>query len=55
MSFFLSILGLIGAVIFRNHNYIRNYKVMKKGAIAGLIVKCAIVLLFLLALFFATR
>ena len=55
VSFFLSILGLIGAVIFRNHNYIRNYKVMKKGAIAGLIVKCAIVLLFLLALFFATR
>ena len=55
VSFFLSILGLIGAVIFRNHNYIRNYRVCKRGAIAGLIVKCAIILLFLLALFFAVH
>ncbi|MBO4831212.1 MAG: ATP-binding cassette domain-containing protein [Oscillospiraceae bacterium] len=55
VSFFLSILGLIGAAIFRNFNYIRNYKVCKKGAIAGLAVKCAIVLLFLIFLFIATR
>ena len=55
VSFFLSILGLIGAVIFRNHNYIRNYRVCKRGAIAGLVVKCAIILLFLLALFFAVH
>jgi oligopeptide transport system ATP-binding protein len=55
LSFFLSILGLIGAVIFRHFNYIRNYKVCKKGAIAGLAVKCLIVLLFLIFLFIATR
>ena len=55
LSFILSILGLIGAAIFRHFNYIRNYKVCKKGAIAGLAVKCAIILLFLIFLFIATR
>ena len=55
LSFFLSILGLIAGVVFLKHNYIRNYKMCKRGAIAGLVVKCAIVLLFLLFLFIATR
>ncbi len=55
LAFILSILGLIGAAIFRAHNYIRNYKVCKRGALAGLAVKCGIVLLFLLFLFIATR
>ncbi len=55
LSFFLSILGLIGAGIFRHFHYIRNYKVCKRGALAGLVVKCAVVLLFLLFLFLATR
>ena len=50
LSFFLPILGLIAAVIFRKCDYIRNYKACKKGAIIGLIVIAAIVVIFLLLL-----
>ncbi len=42
--------GFIAGAIFKRHNYIRNYKVCKKGAIAGLCTFGAIVGLFLLAL-----
>ncbi len=55
LSFILSILGLIGAAVFRAHNYIRNYRMCKRGALAGLAVKAAIVLVFLIGLFIATR
>ena len=50
LSFFLPLLGLIAAVVFRKFNHIRNYKACKKGAIAGLVTKFAIVALFGLAL-----
>ncbi len=46
LSFLLPILGLIAAVLFRKKNYIRNYKMCKKGAIVGLIVFAAIIVLF---------
>jgi len=46
LSFFLPILGLIGAFIFRKHNYIRNYKQCRKGALIGLGLIAAIVLIF---------
>ena len=49
-SFFLPIVGLIGGAIFKRHNYIRNYKACKKGAIAGLVTLGAIIGLFLAAL-----
>ncbi len=49
-AFFLPIVGLIAGWIFRHHNYIRNYKACRKGAIIGLIVFAAIVLLFVIAL-----
>ncbi len=42
--------GFIAGAIFKRHNYIRNYKACKKGAIAGLCTFGAIVGLFLLAL-----
>ncbi len=42
--------GFIAAAIFKRHNYIRNYKACKKGAIAGLSVFGAIIALFLLSL-----
>ena len=54
LAFLLPILGLIAAVIFRKHNYIRNYKALKTGAIAGLIVVGAIVVIFLLLLLIST-
>ena len=50
LSFFLPILGLIAAGVFRHFNHIRNYKACKKGAIAGIVTKFAIVALFGLAL-----
>ena len=50
LSFFLPLIGLIAGVIFRKHNYIRNYKACKKGALAGLITFAAIVLFFALML-----
>ena len=46
VSFFLAIPGLIAGAIFKKHNYIRNYKKCKKGAIAGLITTAAIIVLF---------
>ncbi|MGN0298025.1 MAG: ATP-binding cassette domain-containing protein [Lachnospiraceae bacterium] len=49
-SFLLPILGLIAAVVFKKHDYIRNYKACKKGAIAGLIVLAVIIAIFLLLL-----
>lgn len=54
LSFFLPILGLIAAMIFRSKNYIRNYKVCRKGALIGLGVLAAIVVIFLIFLFLAT-
>ena len=54
LAFLLPILGLIAAVIFRNHNYIRNYKMLKRGAVAGVIVRAVIIAFFLLMLLIAT-
>ena len=53
LSFFLPILGLIAAGIFRHFHHIRNYKACKKGAIAGLITLAVIILFFALMLVFA--
>ena len=53
LSFILSVPGLIAGAIFKKHNYIRNFKALKKGAIAGLITKFAIVAFFALMLLFA--
>ena len=53
LSFFLPILGLIAAGIFRHFHHIRNYKACKKGAIAGLITRAVIILFFALMLVFA--
>ncbi len=42
--------GFIAGAIFKKHNYIRNYKACRKGAIAGLATFGTVVGLFLLAL-----
>ena len=47
------ILGLIGAVLFRKHNYIRNYKACKSGAIAGFIFLAVILLLLVVLIILA--
>ena len=53
VSFLLPILGLIVGFIFRHFNYIRNYKMCKKGAIVGFIVIGVILVLFLLLMLLA--
>ena len=53
-SFILPLLGLIGGLIFRKFNHIRNYKACKKGAIAGIITFLVVIGLFALLLLRAT-
>ena len=53
LSFFLPLLGLIGALVFRKFNHIRNYKACKKGALIGLATIAAVILFFALMLLFA--
>ena len=50
LAFFLPILGLIAAQIYRSKNYINNFKALKKGAIAGLVLRLVLVIFFLLLL-----
>ena len=52
-SFLLPILGLIGAVLFRKHHYIRNYKACKSGALAGFIFLAVILLLLVVLIILA--
>ena len=52
VSFFLPIIGIIAAMIFKKHRHYRNYKACKKGAIAGFIVLAVVIALFLLAFAF---
>ncbi len=53
LSFFLPLLGLIAAVVFRKFNHIRNYKACKKGALIGLATIAAVILFFALMLVLA--
>lgn len=53
LGFFLPIIGLIIALIFKKHNYLRNYNALKRGAIAGLLTIAAIIALFGIALVLA--
>lgn len=53
LAFFLPILGIPAAIILRRNNYIRNYRMVKKGTIAGFITIGVIVALFLLLLLLA--
>ncbi len=52
-SFLLPILGLPAAYLFRKNNYIRNFKMCKKGAVAGFITIGVLIVLFLLLLLIA--
>jgi len=54
LSFILPLLGLIGGLIFKKFNHIRNYKACLKGAIAGIATLAAVVLIFVLLLLRAT-
>ena len=54
LSFFLPLLGLLGGLVFKKFNHIRNYKACMKGAVTGLIVIAAVIAFFGLMLLRAT-
>ena len=53
LAFLLPILGLLTGQVFKSRNYLRNYRALKKGAIAGLIFRLVVLLLFGLLLLLA--
>ncbi len=55
LAFLLPIIGIIMAFIFKRHNYIKNFKASKKGAITGFIVIGIILFLFLFFLLLVLR
>ena len=54
LSFFLPLLGLLGGLVFKKFNHIRNFKACLKGALIGFAVFGAVVLFFALMLLIAT-
>ena len=50
LCFFLAPLGIIATLLFKKYHHFRNYKMCKKGTIAGFCVLGGLVLLFLLFL-----
>ena len=46
LSFFLPLLGIVGTLLFKKYHHYRNYKMCKKGTIAGFAVLGGIVVLF---------
>ena len=53
-SFLLPIPGLIAGAIFKHYKHFRNWKMCRKGALIGLGLLAAIVVLYLIVLFIAT-
>ena len=53
LSFFLPIPGLIAGLIFKKKKFFRNFKACRKGALIGLGIVGALILLFLILLLFA--
>ena len=53
LSFFLPLLGLLGGLVFKKFNHIRNYKACLKGALIGLGVIAAVIVFFALMLLVA--
>jgi len=53
LSFFLPVLGLIAALLFKKFKHIRNFKACRKGALIGFGVLAALVLLFCICLLIA--
>ncbi len=53
LSFLLPIPGLIAGAIFRKHNYMRNFRMCRKGALIGLAIIAALMLIFGIGLILA--
>ena len=46
LAFLLPILGLLVGQVLKGRNYLRNFRALKKGAIAGLIFRLVLLALF---------
>ena len=46
LAFFLPLLGLAGTLLFKKYRHFRNYRVCRKGTIAGFAVLGGLVVLF---------
>lgn len=53
LGFLFPVIGIIMAIIFKKHNYINNYRILKKSAIVGFIFILAIIVIFMLLLLIA--
>ena len=53
LCFFLAPLGIIATLLFKHKRHYRNYKMCRKGTIAGFGFLGAILLIFLIALLIA--
>ena len=53
LGFLLPVIGIIMALIFKKHNYINNYRILKKSSIIGFIFILAIIVIFMLLLLIA--
>ena len=53
LAFFLPLLGLVGTLLYKKYHHYRNYRMCRKGTIAGFAVLGGIVLLFLIFLLLA--
>ena len=54
LSFLLPLLGLVAAFIFRSKNYIRNFRVCRKGALISIVLFASLIALFMVFLLIAT-
>ena len=50
LAFFLPVIGIIAALICKKKKHYRNYRILKKGAIAGFTVILVILVIFILGL-----
>ncbi len=53
LGFLLPILSLIGAFVYKKHNYMRNFNALKKGAIVGIGFRLVIIAIFILLILLA--
>ena len=53
LAFLLPILGLLAGQVFKSKNYLRNFRALKKGAIAGLIFRLVLIGIFALLIVLA--
>ncbi len=52
-AFFLPLISLAAAMVYKSNKYYRNYLKLKKGAIAGLLLRLVLIVIYIIALVIA--